>query len=124
MEEQSQGRYSTFEIRTRAIEAVGRGLTVGEVANAYGIDRSTLFRWLTRFGEHGQAGLQRKEGRGPPRPLGFWEKMPLGRFFSNPPRVLDMRRTCGQSAACTESLRKNIERKSRRTRFGDDCEMR
>jgi transposase len=84
MEEQSQGRYSTFEIRTRAIEAVGRGLTVGEVANAYGIDRSTLFRWLTRFGEHGQAGLQRKEGSGRPRSLGILDKNALWQIVLKP----------------------------------------
>ena len=84
MEEQSQGRYSTLEIRTRAIEAVGRGLAVGEIANAYGIDRTTLFRWLTKFGEHGQAGLQRKEGSGRPRLLGILDKNALWQIVLKP----------------------------------------
>jgi len=38
--------YSTFDIRLRAVEAVGRGLPKSHVANAYGIERSTLYRWL------------------------------------------------------------------------------
>lgn len=84
MEGQSQGRYSTLEIRTRAIEAVGRGLAVGEIANAYGIDRTTLFRWLTRFGEHGQVGLQRKEGSGRPRLLDILDKNALWQIVLKP----------------------------------------
>jgi transposase len=69
MEAHSQGRYSTFEIRIRAVEAVSRGLPVGEVADAYGIDRTTLFRWATRYGEDGLHGLQRKPVSGRPRLL-------------------------------------------------------
>ena len=69
MDENYQGRYSTLEIRVRAVEAVGRGLPVGEVADAYGIDRSTLFRWVNRFDEKGLNGLERKVGSGRPRLL-------------------------------------------------------
>jgi transposase len=69
MDEHNQGRYSTLEIRVRAVEAVNRGLPASEVAAAYGIDRSTLFRWVTRFGSDGLSGLQRKTGSGRPRLL-------------------------------------------------------
>ena len=69
MEEHGQGRYSTFEIRVRAVEAVSRGLPMGEVADAYGIDRTTLFRWTTRYGEGGLNGLKRKHVSGRPRLL-------------------------------------------------------
>src|ERR1700677_3128300 len=69
MDERNQGRYSTLEIRVRAVEAVNRGLPASEVAAAYGIDRSTLFRWATRFNSDGLSGLQRKTGSGRPRLL-------------------------------------------------------
>ena len=70
METHNQGRYSTFEIQVGAVEAVSRGLSVGVVADAYGIDRTTLFRWVTRYGENGEEGLKRKVGSGRPRLLG------------------------------------------------------
>lgn len=64
-----RGKYSTYEIRVRAVAAVSRGLPVGEVACAYGIDRTTLFRWVTRSRHNGTNGLQRKVGSGRPRVL-------------------------------------------------------
>lgn len=67
--EENQGRYSTLDIRVRAVEAVCRGLPAGEVADAYGIDRTTLFRWMTRFDVNGLSGLKRKAGSGRPRLL-------------------------------------------------------
>ena len=63
------GTYSTYEVRCRAVAAVSRGLPVGEVAVVYGIDRTTLFRWVTRHRELGVDGLQRKSGSGRPRLL-------------------------------------------------------
>jgi transposase len=69
MESDIQGRYSTFEIRVRAVEAVTRGLAVSEVAKAFGIDRTTLFRWVTRHRADGSTGLHRKRGSGRPRLL-------------------------------------------------------
>jgi len=61
--------YSTFDIRLRAVEAVGRGLPKSHVANAYGIERSTLYRWLENYQQNGVAGLYRKEGSGRPKLL-------------------------------------------------------
>jgi transposase len=61
--------YSTFEIRCRAIGAVLRGLPKGEVADAYGIDRGTLYRWMKRYEHNGEDGLARKSGSGRPRKL-------------------------------------------------------
>lgn len=34
--------YSTFELRIRAVQAVQGGMAVGQVAQAYGVDRTTL----------------------------------------------------------------------------------
>jgi transposase len=62
--------YSTFDVRTRAVRAVvDDGLTITEVAQAYGTDRSTLHRWLRRFAADGESGLERKPVSGRPRKL-------------------------------------------------------
>lgn len=61
--------YSTLEIRFRAVRAVDRGLTVEETANAFGIARQTLHRWLARYRFAGDQGLSRKPGSGRPRTL-------------------------------------------------------
>jgi transposase len=66
MEQLNQGRYSTLEVRERAVEAISRGLPMAEVADAYGIDRSTLYRWVVR---KKTVGLLRKAGSGRPRLL-------------------------------------------------------
>lgn len=61
--------YSTLELRTRAVEALRRGLSVTEVAAAYQVNRTTLFRWWTRHAEEGDDGLLRRPGSGRPRKL-------------------------------------------------------
>ena len=66
MEQLNQGRYSTLDVRERAVEALSRGLPKGEVADAYGIDRTTLYRWVCRSKT---MGLLRKVGSGRPRLL-------------------------------------------------------
>lgn len=60
--------YSTFDLRVRAVCAiVDGGLTITAVAQAYGIDRSTIHRWLNRFFADGEKGLKRKPVSGRPR---------------------------------------------------------
>lgn len=66
MEELNQGRYSTLDVRVRAVEAITRGLPMGEVADAFGIDRTTLYRWVSR---NKTVGLLRRVGSGRPRLL-------------------------------------------------------
>jgi transposase-like protein len=45
----SGGIYSTYEIRVRAVRAVvEERLPVTVVAQAYGTDRSTVHRWISR----------------------------------------------------------------------------
>lgn len=59
--------YSTFDVRVRAVRAViADGLTVTEVAQAYGTDRSTIHRWLGRFAANGENGLERSPVPGRP----------------------------------------------------------
>lgn len=65
-----QGRYSTYDVRIRAIRAVVvQKLGIGDVANAFDVDRTTLFRWVRRFKQEGGNGLHRKSGSGRPRKL-------------------------------------------------------
>lgn len=78
------GEYSTYELRVRAVEALRRGLTVKEVAAAYQVDRTTLFRWRVRQGQKGEKGLLRRPGSGRPRKLteleeGDWRHLVLKR---------------------------------------------
>ena len=63
--------YSTFEVRIRAVQAVvDQGLPVKTVALAYGTDRSTIHRWITRYESAGGApGLIRSPVSGRPRKL-------------------------------------------------------
>jgi transposase len=65
----SEEGYSTFEVRIRAVQAVERGWAVSEAADAFGIARRTLHRWLNRYEENGEAGLARRPGSGRPRKL-------------------------------------------------------
>lgn len=61
--------YSTYEIRVRAVNAVNEGMAVTDVATAYCVDRSTVHRWLQRYGDDGNNGLVRKPVGGRPRKL-------------------------------------------------------
>jgi transposase len=65
----SEEGYSTVEVRIRAVQAVERGWAVSEAADAFGVARRTLHRWLNRYEENGEAGLARKPGSGRPRKL-------------------------------------------------------
>ncbi len=56
-------------VRERAIEAVQNGIPKSTVAEAYGVSRLTIYRWLQRFDDGGTEGLERKAGSGRPRKL-------------------------------------------------------
>jgi transposase len=61
--------YSTVDVRVRAVEAVLNGMPVSQTATTFGVDRTTLHRWLTRHHQQGEAGLQRRPVSGRPRKL-------------------------------------------------------
>lgn len=66
----SDTTYSTYDIRVRAIRAVREEhLSVTAVAQAFGTDRSTVHRWLSRFDTQGDTGLVRRAVSGRPRKL-------------------------------------------------------
>jgi len=63
-------KYSTYEIRVRAVEAVRQGMAVADVAKAYQVNRSTVHRWATRYKtQKSNRGLIRKPVSGRPRIL-------------------------------------------------------
>ena len=62
--------HSTYDIRLRAVRAVlDEQMPVMVVAQAYGTDRSTVHRWMSRFASSGECGLLRKPVNGRPRKL-------------------------------------------------------
>jgi transposase len=66
----NETKYSTHELRVRAIQALLDGMPVSQVAQAYQIDRTTLYRWKVRFERAGGTqGLLRSPGSGRPRKL-------------------------------------------------------
>ena len=65
----SEGSHFTSEFRQRATVAVIEGMTIADVAAAYGVDRKTVSRWVTKFRDGGSGPLQRKAGSGRPRKL-------------------------------------------------------
>jgi len=63
-------KYSTHELRVRAIQALRDGMSVSQVAQAYQVDRTTLYRWKVRYDRAGGTqGLLRSPGSGRPRKL-------------------------------------------------------
>ncbi len=79
-----QGRYSTLDMRSRAVLAVERGQPIGQVAEAYGVNRTTLFRWVRRFVMQGSRGLQRRAGSGRPRLLTAFDMEALNDIVLEP----------------------------------------
>ena len=80
----SQGRYSTLDLRSRAALAVERGQPLGQVADAYCVDRTTLFRWMQRYATEGKRGLERRVGSGRPRLLATFDMEALNDIVLDP----------------------------------------
>lgn len=56
-------------MRNQAVKAVGNGQTVQSVADAYGLNIRTVFRWLAAYANGGQKALQAKPIPGRPSKL-------------------------------------------------------
>ena len=80
----SQGRYSTIDIRSRAVRAVEGGQPLGQVAEAYRVNRTTLFRWVRRFASEGPSGLERRRGSGRPCLLASFDMEALNDIVLEP----------------------------------------
>jgi transposase len=48
-------------------------MAICDVADAFGVDRTTLYRWLQKHDTNGNDGLQRRSGSGRPRLLSDWD---------------------------------------------------
>lgn len=59
-------------------------MAVGQVADAFNVDRTTLFRWLDKYHTNGHDGLRRKPGSGRPRLLEDLEEGDLRRIVMFP----------------------------------------
>jgi len=71
-------------MRSRAVLAVQRGQPVGQVAKAYGVNRTTLFRWTHRYSTEGERGLERRVGSGRPRLLAAFDMEALNDIVLEP----------------------------------------
>jgi transposase len=77
--------YSTLEVRVRGVQAVLGGTPITQVARALGVDRTTIHRWLQRYGEAGgESGLQRRPVSGRPRKLQCISEYNLKRLILAP----------------------------------------
>lgn len=65
----SEGTHFASDVRRRAAVAVVEGMTIADVAVAYGVDRKTVSRWGAKFRNGGSDDLRRKTGSGRPRKL-------------------------------------------------------
>jgi transposase len=52
-------KYSTYDIRMRAVTARLKGMSMNNIASAYQVNRSTLHRWTIRYRNEGEQGLVR-----------------------------------------------------------------
>ena len=64
---QSQSKYSTYDVRLRAVHAVEEGMPVAAVAKAYQTHRATVYRWWQSYCNDKDKGVLRKNGSGRPR---------------------------------------------------------
>lgn len=65
----SEGTHLAAEFRGRAVRAVQDGMSRQAVAAAYGVERTTLYRWMQKYEVDGESGLERKAGSGRRRKL-------------------------------------------------------
>jgi transposase len=63
------GTHLTAELRRRAVDAVMDGMAQTAVADAYGVNRKTVSRWVSKFRQGGSDALLRNAGSGRPRSL-------------------------------------------------------
>jgi len=62
--------YSTYDVRVRAVRAaLVEQLPVAVVAQAFGTERSTIYRWISRYQDNGETGLVRRPVSGRPTKL-------------------------------------------------------
>jgi len=99
-------------------------MPTGQFATAYGIDRTTLYRWLNNDQHNGSNGLYRKEGSGRPALLQELSKTELRKIVLTSalsPMVLNL--ICGLLVDYIVSLQKSLILLLPNLLFGDDLLM-
>ena len=81
----SDGTHLTTEVRARAVQAVGAGMSITSVARAYGVDRKTVSRWVAKYLVQGKEALCRQAGSGRPRQLAELREDDLRRLVLHGP---------------------------------------
>lgn len=78
-------KYSTYDIRVRAVKAIVAGQRKIDVARAYQINYTTLYRWYQRY-KHKRcfSGLERKSGSGRPNILEIDNRKRLSEIIMRP----------------------------------------
>lgn len=80
-----QSKYSTYDLRVRAVTAIRQGMAVTKVAKAYQVNRATVYRGATRYQQQGGVqGLERRPGSGRPRILSTISNRTLLSMVSKP----------------------------------------
>lgn len=81
----NKAKYSTFDIRIRAVRAYLNKMSVASIAKAYQIHRSTVNRWVARYKNEGcENGLVRKPVSGRPRKLESLDEFGLSSIVLKP----------------------------------------
>lgn len=105
-----EAKYSTYNIRVRAVRACLGGMPVADVASAYQTHRSTVHRWVSRYEkENGEKGLMRKPVSGRPRKLVGLDEIGLSAIVLRPASEFGFETdfwTCGR---LLQVLRKEYE---------------
>lgn len=81
-------KYSTYDVRVRAVKAVLMGQRKTDVALAYQVDYSTLYRWCQRcIRQQDFSELERKSGSGRPYILDFNHRKQLAEIVMKPASI-------------------------------------
>src|SRR3954463_3828543 len=76
----TEGSPAVLEYRRRlAVQRVGDGYPIGEVADFLGVDRRTVRRWVAAFHRHGASGLAAQPVPGRPPKLTSTQEKIVGR---------------------------------------------
>ena len=62
-------KYSTYEVRIRAVRACLGGMRIEDITKAFQVNRATIYRWVSRHKEKKDEGLQRRKVSGRPKVL-------------------------------------------------------
>lgn len=105
-----EAKYSTYDIRIRAVRAVLDGIPVANVAKSYQTHRSTVYRWIARYKQEGnRKGLVRKPVSGRPRILESMDEFGLLSIILKPASELGYETDFWTCRRVSQVIRKEFE---------------